>query len=88
MDTDTRGNTSVDRPSLPRMYMREVFEAFVLILILALISEKQVDVWKFTKIALLVGLITTAVQWYDPGMFSDLRKGMNVSVGSNLLSGI
>ena len=68
-----------------QVYLHEVFEALISVIIIFLVTEKNMDVLRILKLSFIIGTITFCIEYYDHEFKQNLKKGMNFSVGGSLI---
>lgn len=66
-------------------YFNEVFEAFIAIIIITLVTRHKFDFYEVFKLALIVGTITFCLEFYDSSFKQDIKRGMIFTVGGKLV---
>lgn len=69
-----------------RIYINEVFQAFVSILIIRMALERELDMIKIFKASIFLGVITFILENYDSKFNTSIKQGMTFSVGTQMVS--
>jgi hypothetical protein len=69
-----------------RIYINEVFQAFVSILIIRMALEKEIVMIKIFKASIVLGFITFILENYDKDFNTSIKQGITFSVGSHMVS--
>ena len=69
-----------------RHYFNEVFEAFISIVIVTLVTRHKFQIEEVVKLSFIVGSITFFLEFYDHSFKDNLKKGMNFTLGGKLIS--
>jgi hypothetical protein len=77
---------SFDLKKMFWIYLHEVFEVFVSILIIRIAMDKQVDLQKIVQASAAIGLITFILENYNTDFKSNIKQGITFSVGSQMMS--
>lgn len=80
-----QNDTIVHPISQFNIWLHEVFEALISVVIIFLVMEKEIDVFRILKLSLIIGSITYVIEFYDQEFKQNLKKGMNFSVGGSLI---
>lgn len=70
-------------------FIRESIEAFVLILVISMISDKTVDkesILRITKISLVLGVVNVCLALYDEESHTKVKDSMKSSLGNTMLT--
>lgn len=68
------------------IYINEVFEAFVSILIIRVAIDKPIDIHKLLKASLAIGVVTSILENYNHDFQSNIKQGITFSVGAQMIS--
>lgn len=71
-----------------KLYVHEVVEALVAIVVIRLAMEKDINWPKTIKASMLIGLLTYMIEQYSPDFKQNIRQGISFTVGSQLMAGI
>jgi glycerol uptake facilitator-like aquaporin len=72
-------------------FIRESIEAFVLILVIFMISDKAVDtesLLRITKISLVLGVVNVGLALFDVESHAKVKDGMKSSLGNTMLASV
>jgi glycerol uptake facilitator-like aquaporin len=72
-------------------FIRESIEAFVLILVIFMISDKTIDkrnMRRIAKISLLVGMVNVGLALFDTEGYARVKDGMKSSLGNTMMAGL
>lgn len=72
-------------------FIRESIEAFVLILVIFMISDKSVDaesILRITKISLVLGVVNVGLALFDEESHAKVKDGMKSSLGNTMLASV
>jgi len=68
------------------IYIHEFFEVFVSILIIRIAMDKHVDLMKIVQASASIGFITFILDNYNTDFKSNIKQGITLSVGSQMMS--
>ncbi len=68
------------------IYINEVFEAFISIVIIRVAIDKPIHFNKLIQASLAIGLVTFFLENYDQDFKSNIKEGITFSVGSQMIS--
>jgi hypothetical protein len=68
------------------LYVQEVFEAMIAILVVRVAMEKEIHVRKMFVASCVIGLLTFVLEQYSPDFKSSVSQGISFSVGSQIIS--
>jgi hypothetical protein len=77
---------SVDIKKWIRVYINEVFQAFVSILIIRMALEREIDMKKIFKASIFLGVVTFILENYDSDFNTSIKQGMTFSVGTQMVA--
>jgi hypothetical protein len=80
----------IDKETLKKwilIYVQEVLEAFVAILIIRIAVDKDIDFYKITLVSLGIGFLTMILENYNSTFNSNLKQGITFTAGSQIISG-
>ena len=88
MDTNTEQETKSkwDIKKMLLIYIREFFEVFISILIIRIAMDKPVDLTKIVQASAFLGFITFTLENYNTDFKSNIKQGITLSVGSQMMS--
>jgi hypothetical protein len=69
------------------IYVQEVLEAFVAILIIRIAVDKGIDFYKIILVSLAIGFLTMILENYNSTFNSNLKQGITFTAGSQMISG-
>ena len=67
-------------------FFNEVFEAFISVVIVTLVTRHKFKIMEVLKLSVIIGSITFFLEYYDHSFKNDIKKGMTFSIGGKLLS--
>jgi hypothetical protein len=70
-----------------RIYIQEVFEAFIAILIIRIAVDKSVDFYRIILVSLVIGFVTMVLENYNSTFNSNIKQGITFTAGSQMISG-
>lgn len=68
------------------IYINEVFEALVSIIIIRVAIDKPIDLYKIIQASFAIGIVTFILENYDTDFKSNIKQGITFSVGSQMIS--
>jgi hypothetical protein len=80
----------IDKNSVKKwlgIYIQEVFEAFIAILIIRIAVDKSVDFYKIILVSLVIGFVTMILENYNSTFNSNIKQGITFTAGSQMISG-
>ena len=83
-------SVQMDKDSIKKwilIYIQEVLEAFVAILIIRIAIDKSVDLYRIILVSLVIGFVTMILENYNSTFNSNLKQGITFTVGSQMISG-
>ena len=83
-------SVQMDKDSIKKwilIYIQEVLEAFVAILIIRIAVDKSVDLYRIILVSLVIGFVTMILENYNSTFNSNLKQGITFTVGSQMISG-
>lgn len=70
-------------------YIGEVIQALVALLIYKYLTAKgALDIQRVVHAGLIIGAITTVIEYFDPSFNRTVKTGAMMSIGSNLVKNI
>jgi len=69
------------------IYIQEVFEAFIAILIIRIAVDKSVDFYKIILVSLVIGFVTMILENYNSTFNSNIKQGITFTAGSQMIAG-
>lgn len=69
------------------IYIQEVFEAFIAILIIRIAIDKSIDFYKIMIVSLAIGFVTMILENYNSTFNSNIKQGITFTAGSQMISG-
>lgn len=69
------------------IYIQEVFEAFIAILIIRIAVDKNVNFYKIILVSLAIGFVTMILENYNSTFNSNIKQGITFTAGSQMISG-
>jgi hypothetical protein len=83
-------SVQMDKDSIKKwilIYIQEVLEAFVAILIIRIAVDKSVDLYRIILVSLVIGFVTMILENYNSTFNSNLKQGITFTAGSQMISG-
>ena len=83
-------SVQMDKDSIKKwilIYIQEVLEAFVAILIIRIAIDKSVDLYRIILVSLVIGFVTMILENYNSTFNSNLKQGITFTAGSQMISG-
>lgn len=76
-----------ERVVLPlfQVFVREMLEALVLIILVSVVSDKPMQFDRIFRAMLVVACITTFLERYNPDVYKTMKQGMTSSAGGNMI---
>ena len=68
-----------------QMYLKEVFEVLVSIIIIRIAIEKEIDIYVVIKESLMIGVLTFLLEFYNPDLKHNVKNGITYTVGTQLI---
>ena len=69
------------------IYIQEVLEAFIAILIIRIAVDKGIDFYKIMLVSLAIGFLTMVLENYNSTFNSNIKQGITFTAGSEMISG-
>ena len=66
--------------------LKEAVEAFCYLYVILLISERPIDLPRILRISLMLGVIQTAMAYFDEEGHVKIKEGMKASVGNSVIT--
>jgi hypothetical protein len=70
------------------IYIRECVEVFVAITIIKIALDKDLEIYDTIQVSLLIGILTTALEFYDKDIKKSIKQGINVFAGTRIVTRI
>jgi hypothetical protein len=80
----------IDKDSIKKwllIYIQEVLEAFIAILIIRIAVDKSIDFYKIILVSLAIGFVTMILETYNSTFNSNLKQGITFTAGTQMISG-
>lgn len=79
--------TKQTRSRLPFLYklVREIIEALVIVWLVSIMNDKGMSTVRLLRAAVVIGVVTTLLDYYDADFQSKIKEGLTFSAGSNLI---
>ena len=80
----------IDKNSINKwvwIYIQEVFEAFIAILIIRIAIDKSIDFYRIIFVSLIIGFVTMILENYNSTFNSNLKQGITFTAGSQMIAG-
>jgi len=80
----------IDKNSVKKwlgIYIQEVLEAFIAILIIRIAVDKSIDFYKIILVSLVIGFVTMILENYNSTFNSNIKQGITFTAGSQMISG-
>lgn len=69
-----------------KKFVIEVMEATAMILVIGLMTDKDLTFRRMARIALIVGAINTVLEYYDKDLHSNIKQGMTFTTRSAFMT--
>jgi len=69
-------------------YLEEVFEALVTVTTVNILIDKKIDFLKIIKGAVVIGIMSSVLDWYNPEYRTSLKSSIVSTVGSTTIKSI
>jgi len=69
-----------------KLYVIEFFQAFIAILVIKIAMDKPIEVGRIIWESVWIGLLTYILEQYFPEYNSNIRQGISLSIGTQLMS--
>lgn len=80
---------AVSMVSASQIYLKfrqELIEAFLLVLIIHVVADRTIQWQKMLRITLVLAVIITVLELYDPELQQKVKEGVRFSAGSSVVS--
>ncbi len=69
------------------IYVQEVLEAFIAILIIRIAIDKSINFYKILLVSLAIGFLTMILENYNSTFNSNIKQGITFTAGSQMIAG-